>query len=134
MLRLPRRILSIAALVATAAYAQPRQAEQSTDPRIEAVRFWSFSDVTRIAIETRGVYKVTSDHLDSPPRLFFDLRGVRPPVSRRKGVQTFRVGDRLIRQIRVAETEPGVTRIVFDLEVPVDFSSSQLGESGPADD
>jgi N-acetylmuramoyl-L-alanine amidase len=126
MLRLPRRILSIAALAATAAYAQPRQAEQSTDPHIEAVRFWSFSDVTRVAIETRGAYKVTSDHLDSPPRLFFDLRGVRPPVSRRKGIQTFRVGDRLIRQIRVAETEPGVTRIVFDLEVPVDFSSSQL--------
>lgn len=126
MFRLSRRIFSFAALLATGVIAQPRQPEQATDPRIEAVRFWSFSDVTRIAIETRGAYKVISDHLDSPPRLFFDLRGVRPPVSRRRGVQTFRVGDRLVRQIRVAETEPGVTRIVFDLEVPVDFSSSQL--------
>jgi N-acetylmuramoyl-L-alanine amidase len=36
------------------------------------------------------------------------------------------VGDRLIRQIRVAETEPGVSRLVFDLEVPSDFTSSQL--------
>jgi N-acetylmuramoyl-L-alanine amidase len=127
MLRLPRRILSIAAIVAAAgACAQPRQPDESMDPRIEAVRFWSFSDVTRIAIETHGAYKVTSDHLDSPPRLFFDLRGVRPPASQRKGIRTFHVGDRLVRQIRVAETEPGVTRIVFDLEAPVDFSSSQL--------
>lgn len=127
MFRLPRRILSLATIIAAAGTcAQPRQRDESTDPRIEAVRFWSFSDVTRVAIETHGAYKVTSDHLDSPPRLFFDLRGVRPPVSQRKGIQTFHVGDRLVRQIRVAETEPGVTRIVFDLEAPVDFSSSQL--------
>src|SRR6185312_3008286 len=93
---------------------------------IEAVRFWSFGDVTRVAIETHGEYKLTFDHLDSPPRLFFDLRGLRPPVSQRRGIQTFRVGDRLIKQIRVAETEPGVSRVVFDLEVPAEFTSSQL--------
>src|SRR6185312_990916 len=93
---------------------------------IEAVRFWSFGDVTRVAIETHGEYKLTFDHLDSPPRLFFDLRGLRPPVSQRHGIQTFRVGDRLIKQIRVAETEPGVSRVVFDLEVPAEFTSSQL--------
>lgn len=41
-------------------------------------------------------------------------------------MRVFPVGDRLIRQIRVAETEPGVSRVVFDLEVPCEFTTSQL--------
>ncbi len=126
MLRLPCRIFSAAAIAATSLLAQGRVSPNSTDPHIEAIRFWSFGDVTRVAIETHGEYKLTFDHLDSPPRLFFDLRGLRPPVSSRRGIQTFAVGDRLIKQIRVAETEPGVSRVVFDLEVPAEFTSSQL--------
>jgi N-acetylmuramoyl-L-alanine amidase len=127
MVRLPRRILSAAAaLAATTLCAQSRVTTADSDPQIQAIRFWSFGDVTRVAIETRGEYKVAFDHLDSPPRLFFDLRGLRPPVSPTRGTQTFRVGDRIIRQIRVAETEPGVSRVVIDLEVPADFTSSQL--------
>ena len=42
------------------------------------------------------------------------------------------VGDALLKQIRVAETQPGVTRVVLDLEAhtpPVAFTASQL--SGP---
>jgi N-acetylmuramoyl-L-alanine amidase len=126
MLRLPCRILSAAAIAATSLLAQSRATVGPTDSHIEAIRFWSFGDVTRVAIETRGEYKITFDRLDSPPRLFFDLRGLRPPASRQRGIQTFPVGDRLIKQIRVAETEPGVTRVVIDLEVPAEFTSSQL--------
>src|SRR5689334_25164031 len=116
MLRLPCRIFSAAAIATMSLLAQGRVSPNSTDPHIEAIRFWSFGDVTRVAIETHGDYKLTFDHLDSPPRLFFDLRGLRPPVSSQRGIQTFAVGDRLIKQIRVAETEQGVSREVLDLE------------------
>jgi N-acetylmuramoyl-L-alanine amidase len=126
MPRLSRRILSFAAVLAATGICSPSHQLEAAEPRIEAIRFWSFGDVTRIAVETHGEYRITSDHLDNPPRLFVDLHGLRPPAAQHKGVQVMRVGDRLIRQIRVAETEPGVTRIVFDLEVPVEFSSSQL--------
>jgi N-acetylmuramoyl-L-alanine amidase len=126
MPRLSRRILSFAAVLAAARLCSPSYQLDAAEARIEAIRFWSFGNVTRIAVETHGEYHITSDHLDNPPRLFVDLRGLRPPAGRHKGVQVMPVGDRLIRQIRVAETEPGVTRIVFDLEVPVEFSSSQL--------
>jgi N-acetylmuramoyl-L-alanine amidase len=130
MPRLSRRILSFAAVLAAAGLCAPSRQLDAAEPRIEAIRFWSFGYVTRIAVETQGDYHITSDHLDNPPRLFFDLRGLRPPAGRHKGVQVMHVGDRLVRQIRVAETEPGVTRIVFDLEVPVEFSSSQLVNPG----
>ena len=38
----------------------------------------------------------------------------------------FPVGDRLVKQIRVAEVIPGTTRLVFDVLAPVDVVSSQL--------
>src|SRR5579875_3395338 len=45
------------------------QAQSGITPHIEAIRFWSFGDVTRIAIQTQGSYQITSDQVDSPPRL-----------------------------------------------------------------
>lgn len=95
-------------------------------PRVEAIRFWSFGDVTRVAIETVGDYKLQYDQLNNPARLYFDLDGLRPPAAKHRGVDTIRVGDRLVKQIRVAELSPGKTRVVFDLLGPVDYTSSQL--------
>ncbi len=93
--------------------------------RVQAIRFWSFGDVTRVAIQTQGDYRLFSDQIEKPPRVYFDLTGVRPPVARH-GVQTINIKDRLVKQIRVAEVTPGKTRIVFDLQGPVDVVSSQL--------
>jgi len=95
-------------------------------PHIEVIRFWSFGDVTRVVVETAGDYRFTSDSVDNPRRVFFDLNGLRPPSAVHHGMQTIPVGDRLVKQIRVAEVVPGTTRIVFDVLAPVDVVSSQL--------
>jgi N-acetylmuramoyl-L-alanine amidase len=104
----------------------PAHAQPGITPHIEAIRFWSFGDVTRIAIQTQGSYQITSDQVDTPPRLYFDLNGLRPPASAHRGVETFQVGDHRLKKIRVSEINPGTTRVVFDLEGPVDVVSSQL--------
>lgn len=114
-------IAAVCALVATHMAAQT-----AIDPHIEAVRFWSFGDVTRIAIQTQGPYQLTSDQVENPPRLYFDLNGLRPPASAHHGIETFQVGDHRLKKIRLAEVNPGTTRVVFDLEGPVDVVSSQL--------
>jgi N-acetylmuramoyl-L-alanine amidase len=101
-------------------------AAQTVTPHVEAVRFWSFGDVTRIAIQTQGPYQLTSDQVDDPPRLYFDLNGLLPPASAHHGVETFQVGDHRLKKIRLAEVNPGTTRVVFDLEGPVEVVSSQL--------
>jgi len=96
------------------------------DPhRVTAVRFWSLTGVTRIAIETDGDFQVKSDRLSEPDRLFFDLIGTKPVLGR-KGMTTIPVSDRLIRQIRVAEPQQGVTRVVLDLETSVESTISRL--------
>src|SRR5206468_1687346 len=60
-----------------------------------------------------------------PERVYFDLVGIRNGIVR-KGQHTVVVGDKLIKQIRVAETQPGTTRVVFDLEGNVEYTASQL--------
>ncbi|MEK7408009.1 MAG: N-acetylmuramoyl-L-alanine amidase [Acidobacteriota bacterium] len=92
---------------------------------ITAVRFWSLGEVTRIAVEADAPIEHRWERLYNPDRLFFDLPGF-VPREHRTGIRTIPVGDRLLRQIRVAETQLKVTRIVLDLEGPVEFAASQL--------
>lgn len=94
--------------------------------RVEAIRFWSFGDTTRIAIQTQGAYRINYDQLSNPPRAFFDLSGIRPPATARNGFETLAVHDQRVKQIRISAVSATVTRIVFDLEGPADIVSSQL--------
>jgi N-acetylmuramoyl-L-alanine amidase len=93
--------------------------------KVSAVRFWSLGDTTRVAVEVSADFKFHSERLTNPDRLFFDIQGARPEMIA-KGLRTIAVGDGVLKQIRIAETQPGVTRVVLDLERNVDFTASQL--------
>ena len=92
---------------------------------VTAVRFWSLGDVTRIAVETDGQFVVHSDRLDNPIRLFYDLVGTKPTLGS-KAMTVIPVSDKLLRQIRVAETQHNVTRIVLDLVGIAEATTSRL--------
>ena len=79
--------------------------------RVSAIRFWSLGDITRIAIEVSGEVQYRSERVENPDRLLFDLEGVKPRAGIR-GIEVIPVGDKLVNQIRVAETRPGITRVV----------------------
>ena len=100
-------------------------AEPAGPSGVTGIRFWSFGDATRIVVETTGEFELHSDRAVNPERLFFDLAGSRMRLGG-KGQRIISVGDRLVKQIRVAETAPSITRVVFDLETSVDFTASQL--------
>jgi N-acetylmuramoyl-L-alanine amidase len=100
-------------------------AGERVEARVTAIRFWSLGDVTRIAIESDGDFSIRSDRLENPERLFFDLVGAKPTLGS-KGMTVIPVSDTLVRQIRVAETQHGVTRVVLDLERSADASTSHL--------
>jgi N-acetylmuramoyl-L-alanine amidase len=99
----------------------------ATSSKVTNVRFWSLGEVTRVAIEVSSDFHYTSDRIDGPERLFFDIHGASPEMAR-KGMYVIPVGDPLLKQIRVAETQPGVTRVVLDLEQRVEFTASQLSK------
>ena len=96
--------------------------------RVTAVRFWSLGDVTRIAIEVSSDFTFKYNHLSDPERMFFDIHGARPDLTSgtRNGAHTIAVGDALLGQIRVAETQPAVTRVVLDLAQTASVTTSQL--------
>ncbi|MBC8168078.1 MAG: N-acetylmuramoyl-L-alanine amidase [Bryobacteraceae bacterium] len=112
--------LGVALLVGGALLAQP-----VPENTLTAVRFWTFSDLTRIVIETSEDFQFRKDRVPDPDRLFFDLTNTVLRLGKR-GQVTYPVNDSRLRQIRLAETVPGTSRVVFDLQQDVDFSVSVM--------
>jgi N-acetylmuramoyl-L-alanine amidase len=111
------------------AHPKPRSkaapASSSVEGRLTDVRIFSLPDATRIAVELTGDFEYKSDRLPNPDRIFFDIAGVKP-ARVPKGTETIPVGDALVKQIRIAETQPGTTRLVLDLATNVESTASQL--------
>ena len=104
---------------------EPASAKETVAGKVTAIRFWSLGDVTRVAVEVSSEFTFKHNRLTEPERLFFDIYGANPAIVRR-GAHTIAVGDGLLRQIRVAEKEPGVTRIVLDMLESAEATTSQL--------
>lgn len=114
-------VLLVCAAIATTAGAQT-----GTKPHIQAIRFWSFGDVTRVAVQTQGPYTLSFDQVEKPARVFFDLTGLRPQSSSHVGLQRSMINDQRVKEMRVAQVSAGRTRIVFDLRGPAEVSWSRL--------
>jgi N-acetylmuramoyl-L-alanine amidase len=110
------------AISATMLFAQSDRAALHS---VTAIRNWSLSDVTRIAIEVSGDFRYKTDRLHNPERVYFDILNARPRIDAKR-VWTRDINDRLVARVRVAETSPGTTRIVIDLSGAVEVTTSQL--------
>jgi N-acetylmuramoyl-L-alanine amidase len=97
----------------------------SSGNTIKDVRFWTLSDSTRVVIEISSDFEYKADRVPNPDRLFFDFANTSVHIGPKRHT-ALTVGDARLKQIRVAETVPGTSRVVFDLEPNVDFSSSTL--------
>jgi N-acetylmuramoyl-L-alanine amidase len=93
--------------------------------RVYAVRHWVLGDGVRISVEVSGEFHFRRGSLQSPERLYFDIVGAKPAAGSPK-IQTIPVNSNLVRQIRISETQPAITRVVLDLTQPVEYSAAQL--------
>jgi N-acetylmuramoyl-L-alanine amidase len=98
---------------------------QTTPHNVSAVRHWSAPGSTRIAIEVSGEFEYRSDRLHNPERVYYDILNARPKFDGKR-LYTEDLDDPFVKRIRVAETTPGVTRIVFDLTGETDINASIL--------
>jgi len=117
MKRLAALATFLGLLPAGLAYAQPHS--------VTAVRHWQLGDVTRIAVEVSGPFMYRSDRLHNPERVYYDILNARPRIDSKR-IYTEAVDDALLKRVRVAETIPGVTRIVLELADKVEAVPSQL--------
>jgi N-acetylmuramoyl-L-alanine amidase len=106
------------AVLAVTVLASPSRIE------VTAVRYWELNNAVRVVVETNGEFEYGFDRVPDPDRLFFDVRGSRLRVPR--GERLIQVGNALLKQIRMAETQPGVSRVVFDLGTNVEYTASRL--------
>jgi N-acetylmuramoyl-L-alanine amidase len=124
-------VITVAVCVAASAEGRVHKTKARAAPvddtgsKVTAVRYWTLGDVTRVAIEVSDEFQFKFDRLANPDRLFFDIIGSKPDIGGKR-FSSIEVGDRLLKKIRVAETQHGTTRVVLDLQTSAEFTSSQL--------
>jgi len=116
---------SLIPLLALLAAGLQGQSGRPSGLEVTAVRCWSSSDATRVVIEVTGEFDFHSERAHDPERVFFDVFRSRPHIAGRR-LYSADVNDKLVKRVRVAETLPGVTRIVLDLGEAADFIATPL--------
>jgi N-acetylmuramoyl-L-alanine amidase len=92
--------------------------------RVTGIRHWSTPDYTRVTIDVEQDVKFESQRIASPDRIFFDLLGTKLAASLVGKI--FDVDDGFLRKIRVAQFEPGRTRVVLEVDDLSDYNAFLL--------
>jgi N-acetylmuramoyl-L-alanine amidase len=93
-------------------------------PRVTRIRHWSTPDYTRVAIDLESEIKFGSQRIASPDRIFFDLRGTK--LASTLVGKSFDVDDGFLKKIRVAQFQPGRTRVVLEVDDLSDYDAFLL--------
>ncbi len=93
--------------------------------QVTDIHSWSHAESTRVILSTTGPFEFHSERAFNPDRLFFDVERARPLIGGRR-YATHQINDSLVRRVRIAETAPGRTRIVFDLTGPATYKVLKL--------
>jgi N-acetylmuramoyl-L-alanine amidase len=90
--------------------------------RVTAIRYWSNSFYTRIAIDLEDQVGFQAAHVPNPDRVFFDLRETRL-ISQLNGMSLAVTDAGFLKRIRSAQYSGDVTRIVLDVSSSADYSA-----------
>jgi N-acetylmuramoyl-L-alanine amidase len=93
--------------------------------RVTAVKLKPDSEATHVAVEVSGEFDFHSERAHNPERIFFDIFLARPRIDGRP-IYSRLFEDKLVKQVRVAETLAGVTRIVLVLQGTADYTAKEL--------
>jgi N-acetylmuramoyl-L-alanine amidase len=92
--------------------------------RVTGIRHWSTPDYTRVAIDLEGGIQFGSQRISHPERIFFDLRGTK--LASTLVGKSFDVDDGFLKKIRVAQFQPGRTRVVLEVDNLSDYEAFLL--------
>jgi N-acetylmuramoyl-L-alanine amidase len=98
--------------------------KSSKPARVTGIRHWSTPDYTRVAIDLEQDVKYESQRIDNPDRIFFDLLDTR--LASTLVGKTFDVDDGFLKKIRVAQFQPGKTRVVLEVDDLSDYEAFLL--------
>jgi N-acetylmuramoyl-L-alanine amidase len=104
--------------------ADSRAQHASHLPRVTGIRHWSTPDYTRVAIDLESEVKFGSQRIADPDRIFFDLRDTK--LASTLVGKSFDVDDGFLKKIRVAQFQPGRTRVVLEVDNLSDYEAFLL--------
>ena len=93
-------------------------------PLVTGIRHWSTPDYTRVAIDLEQEVKYEAGRIPSPDRIFFDLHGTK--LAPELVGKSFDVDDGFLQKIRVAQYQPGMTRVVLEVPPVSEYSAFML--------
>jgi N-acetylmuramoyl-L-alanine amidase len=93
-------------------------------PRVTGIRHWSTPDYTRVAIDVESDVKFSSQRIDSPARIFFDLPDTK--LASTLVGKSFDVDDGFLKKVRVAQFARGNTRVVLEVDNLSDYDAFLL--------
>jgi N-acetylmuramoyl-L-alanine amidase len=91
---------------------------------VTGIRHWSTPDYTRVAIDVESEVNFVSQRIDSPSRIFFDLRDTK--LASTLVGKSFDVDDGFLKKVRVAQFAPGRTRVVLEVDSLSDYDAFLL--------
>lgn len=94
---------------------------QSKLGAVKEIRVAGQEGVSRVTVLVDGVIDIKADRIENPARIFVDFAGMSPMLGGpgpKGAMRTIAAGGALLKQVRVAENQKGVTRLVFDLATP----------------
>ncbi|HEV2718163.1 MAG TPA: N-acetylmuramoyl-L-alanine amidase [Terriglobales bacterium] len=104
-----------------------KAAQDSPKPsRVTDVRRWSTPDSTHVQIDLDQAVKFESQRMDRPDRLVFDLLNSR--LAAALAGKSFDSEDGLVKKIRVAQFQPGTTRVVLEVDRSSDCDAALLAD------
>jgi N-acetylmuramoyl-L-alanine amidase len=103
---------------------QPSEPHPARLPRVTGIRHWSTPNYTRVAIDLEGEVKFGSQRIADPDRIFFDLRDTK--LASTLVGKTFDVDDGFLKKVRVAQFQPGRTRVVLEVDDLSDYDAFLL--------
>jgi len=86
------------------------------------VRYWIADGRAMITIALDKKIPYTSLRLHNPERVYFDLPGLNFGSPRDR---VFAINDDMLQRVRIGQSPTGVTRIVFDLSRPLDYTTTE---------
>jgi N-acetylmuramoyl-L-alanine amidase len=93
-------------------------------PRVTGIRHWSTPVYTRVAIDVESDVKFSSQRIDSPARIFFDLPDTK--LASTLVGKSFDVDDGFLKKVRVAQFARGNTRVVLEVDNLSDYDAFLL--------
>lgn len=91
--------------------------------RVTRIEHKVTGDRVRVVVRFDAAVQYVGGTATDPFRIFFDLRGTRPAAALAARAP---VGDTIVQRIRVAQYQPGITRMVLDLARPAPYTATFL--------